>query len=83
MVASLNTRHNDKEENVPGEESIRTVDPRISQHFVPIAPASTGFGILNSQCIQLPEPRVGEYELRPVLRQGCLCGGIRLLTNLR
>lgn len=65
----------------PSVMTIRTINPRIPQHFVPIAPVS--LGILNSQREQLPKPCVGKYEFRPVLSQRCLCSGIRLLTDLR
>ena len=59
----------------------RTIDPRIPQYLVPITP--TSLSILYSQCEQLPKPRIGKYDFSPVLSQGCLCGEIRLLTNLQ
>jgi len=59
---------------------VRTIDPRIPQHLVPITPI--GFSILNSKREQLPEPRVGKYEFRPLLGQNCLRSGIRLLATL-
>lgn len=58
-----------------------TIDPRIPQHLVPVSP--TRLGILYSQREQLPKPRIGKYEFGPVLGQGCLCCGIRLLASLQ
>ena len=57
----------------------QTIDPRIPQYLVPTTP--TGLSILYSQREQLPKPCIGKYEFGPVLGQGCLCSGIRLLTN--
>jgi len=61
--------------------SVHTIDPQIPQHLVPIT--LTDLSTLNSQREQLSKPCIGEYEFRPVLGQGRLCSGIRLLTDLQ
>jgi len=58
-----------------------TIDPWIPQHLVPIT--LTGLSIFYSQREQLPKSRIGKYEFCPVLGQGCLRSGIRLLTDLQ
>jgi len=59
----------------------RTIDPWIPQHLVPIT--LTRLSVFYSQHERLPKPRIGKYEFGPVLGQGCLCSGIRLLTDLQ
>jgi hypothetical protein len=58
-----------------------TIDPRIPQNLIPVT--LTCLSILYPQYEQLPKPRIREYEFGPVLSQGCLCSGIRLLTDLQ
>ena len=79
-VASLSNQRNYEGGKDPRMRNVRTIYPWILQHLVPIP---TSFSILNPQRKQLPKPRIGKYEFRPVLRQGRLRRGIRLLTNLQ
>ena len=79
-VASLNTKHDYGGENTRGDECTHDGS---SDSSTPRPNHPTGLSTLNSQREQPPKRHVGKYEFRPMLGQGCLCSGIRLLANLQ
>jgi len=66
----------------PKGHTRRTINPRISQHFVPLAPAGASryLGVLDPQHEQAPVAGIRQQQSRPVLRKHGLRDGVGLLT---